>query len=359
MPNFIAAAQQIKTQIISILAVSIYLGSLFFATYKSKIFREPKVAFTQPSSAAIELANHVEVGLHINSFPAFSFKNTTFTLDGILWFKFDKGMESIETLENFLVKNVLLKEKGKIFYRSQPMIVMQKDKVIVSFHTQFTFRTDINFKKFPIGDHRVNLQIENRDATAHELLFSIDPKNITFNKVLLIDDWRPIHVNVASGIIQTQFGPKEAATSISYPGFGISIDFENIGARFLISLYFPLFVLFFIGLLSLSLGIFDPNRFIVLATSLPTLVLFRLVVDAVSPEVGYATHIDFVYYVLVMLSLIILFFQTYIMLSIERVKTLPPDALHAKQKRLELINTLLFISILGALIVIMTIDFLI
>lgn len=354
--QFIRFVQKPRIQIISIILTSIYIGCLLFVTYSAKIFREHPIALEKPTPTAEQLANHVEVGLHINSFPYFSFKHTKFTIDGTLWFKFDQGMESLETLENFSIKNMVLKQEEKLFYRSKPLIKRINDKVLVSYHVQFTFMTEINFKKFPIGDHRLNLQIENRSASTQELLFTIKPENITFNEHLLVDDWRPLGVNTSSGIIRTKLGGDSEATEITYPGVGVTINFENIGARSLISLYFPLFVLFFIGLLSLSLGIFDPSRLMVLATSLPTLVLFRLVVDAVSPEVGYATHIDFVYYVLVLLSLLILFFQTYVMLVIEKAKTLLTDQQSAIKEKLEIINALLFITVLTALITIMTVD---
>jgi hypothetical protein len=75
------------------------------------------------------------------------------------------------------------------------------------------------------------------------------------------------------------------------------------------SLYFPMLVLFFIILFCLLIDISDLSRLTYVASAFPVLVLFRMVIDGVSPAVGYVTHVDFVFYWLVFLSLLILLFQ--------------------------------------------------
>lgn len=348
--------QSTSTQLISTVLCFAYILLLLFMTYNNRIYREPINTLPKAANEAIELASNVEVGIHFNSFPRFSFKDCQFTFDGIVWFKFDEGAESLETLENFTIKNTLIKNDSKLV-KSKPYIKTIDGKVLVSYHVQTTFLTDVRFNKFPISDHRINMLIENRTASTKEVIFNIAPENVSFGDDILIDNWQPVNVHANAGIINAPIGNGKQKTDISYPGANITIDFENVGSRSLISLYFPLFILFFIGLLSLSIGIFDPARLNIIATSLPTLVLFRLVIDAASPEIGYSTHIDFVYYVLVLLSFFILFFQTYLVLFVEKNK----DEDEEKQKRfkkiLEACNGALFIGILIALAAIMTYDF--
>ena len=353
----IAFLQSTQIKFFSIITTAIYVTAVLIATYNAPIYKEPIPKLEQPDTLMQELATTIDMGLHINSFPHFSFKETTFAIDGIVWFKFDQGSESLDTIEDFSIQNTIGKTGGKLFYKSKPLVKLVDDKVIVSYNIQATFMTEIIFKKFPIGDHRVKLFINNKGCTAHELLFSIKPENVTFGENLLIDNWRPQTVRTTSGIFGAQLGKPPHSTCITYPGIGITIDFENIGTRSLVSLYFPLFILFFIGLLSLSIGIFDTARLSIIASSLPTLVLFRLVIDAVSPEVGYATHIDFIYYVLVALSFIILFFQTYLTLMIEHVKKYSEEKKTIFAGKLELINGIIFMGVTAALIIIMAYDF--
>lgn len=353
-----AFLQETKVQITCIIFVSAYIAVLLLMAYNKQIFNEEIVRLEEPSTVAQALANNVEVGLHINSFPRFSVKETKFTFDGIVWFKFDKGVESFETLETFTFKNMVIDNTNdQPFFKSKPIIKLIGDKVLISYHVQATFMTEVAFKRFPIGGHRINLLIENRNATTRELLFSIQPENVTLNNEILVDSWQPIAVHTHAGIVHAKIGGEKNSTNITYPSVNVSMDFKNLGARGLISLYFPLFILFFIGLLSLTIGIFDAARLGIIASSLPTLVLFRLVIDAVSPDVGYTTHIDFVYYVLVILSFLILFFQTYVILFIERTKKDTEAIQKYKKYRLEAFNGLLFIGIIVALLAVMTYDF--
>lgn len=349
--------QSSRTQIISVLVTSAYITTLLLITYNSHIYREPIDALILPSPVTEALANNIEVGVHFNAFPYMSFKTGTFTIDATVWFKFDQGTESIETFEGFTIKNMLVKQEGKTFYRSKPMVKIIGEQVMVSYHIQATFMSEMAYKKFPIGDHRVNIQLENRNAGAREVLFNIKPENVTFSENLLLGDWQPLGAYANAGIVEVTVGSGAAKTMITYPGVNIAVDFENVGMRSLISMYFPLFVLFFIGLLSLSLGIFDTSRLGIIASALPSLVLFRLVIDSVSPEVGYATHIDFVYYVLVALSFFILFFQTYVVILIEKTKNYAEAQKEKIKERLEGVNGLLFMGLLIALIIIMTYDF--
>ena len=134
---------------------------------------------------------------------------------------------------------------------------------------------------------------------------------------------------------------------------GITIDFENTSKRDLITLYFPMFVIFLIGLLSLSLGLKDGARLGLIAAALPILVLFRTAIDAPSPNVGEATKVDYIYFVLVFLSLLILLFQAYLAIRIrmeEDKGKLPPK----KRASLEKLNYIAFISILILLIIFVT-----
>lgn len=349
--------QNPKIQCLALLVSIGFIGAIFVASYSKRIFKENIVILEKPSDVAKALAKEIEVGVHFNGFPAFSIKDAKFTFDGMIWFKFNQGTEGIETLESFSIKNMVHKKDSEVFYKSKPIIKLIDDKVLIVYHVQITFTTEIIYKKFPIGDHRINLIIENRAATARELLFSTKPENVTFNDDLMVDNWRPIKAHTSSGVMSTAIGSGDKATSITYPAVSATIDLENMGIRSLFSLYFPLFILFFIGLLSLSVGIFNSNRISIIGASFPTLVLFRLVIDAVSPDIGYATHIDFIYYVLVGLSFIILCFQTYLVFFVDKNLDYAETVGARIKNRLETINGLIFILTLVALLVIMVFDY--
>jgi hypothetical protein len=291
-------------------------------------------------------ATAVTVGLHVNGFPSFSFIKNEFMIDGILWFKFQQGTVSLRTIEGFSLQNSLLQENGTLIYKSPPIVKIIGKEVLVSYHMQTTFKTDLNFKNFPLENHRLNIIVQNKNATPYELYFESDENKLTIAEDNLVLDWEPGATNVQTGYMQADLETNNSAATIRYPVAVFSIDFEGIGLKDLISLYFPMFLLFFLAFFCLLIEISDISRLAYIAAAIPILVLFRLVIDGVSPAIGYSTHVDFVFYWLVFLSLFLLFFQTYVVLVLQKVKLLPEHMQGLGKAKLARLNDTVFLGIL-------------
>ena len=348
----------IKFQLSAMLLASFYIMLLFTWQYKQTIITEDMPIFLQVDEKTKQLANPITVGIHINSFPEFSFYQNNFTIDAIVWFRFAKASESLDTLNMFTFENSKMLENGELIYKSKPMIKILDKDVVVSYHVQANFMSDLKFKKFPISDHRLNIILQNRSATAEEIVFVTDPKNLTLSGNIMVKNWVPKKMAASAGYVKSVINQDQKDMHITYPAAAFSIDFEGQGAQLPISLYFPLFLLFFIILISLMLSLSDSNRLSLASAGVPALVLFRLVIDAVSPSTGYPTHIDQVYYMISFLSLIILFFQTYIVLIAQKDKdTLSHEKVLLHSNKLENVNALMFVGVLVLLIVFLTISF--
>jgi hypothetical protein len=308
------------------------------------------IEILQPTALEKAYASHVNVGLHINSFPVFSFGKNDFIIEGIVWFKFDNGSESLSTIEQFTVQNSVLIENGTLIYQSAPIIKLLGDQVLVCYHIQASFHAKLNYKNFPLSNHRLDIGIQNKNVTPRELIFESSVEDLSLSESMVFD-WVSKQKLVQTGYVKSELGPKSDSMSLSYPIAIFSIEFENIGFRHIFSLYFPLLVLYFIGLLSLLFDINDSTRLGYVATSLPILLLFRMVIDAESPGIGYSTHIDFVYYLLVFLSLVLLLFQVYVLQRCQGVKEAQPDLQEATYAKLENINNIVFFAQLLGLIV--------
>lgn len=343
-----------RFQLLTLLAVACYVTLILGWKYKGLHTSEKLPAIERVSPAMARYANVVEVGLNINSFLQFSFNKNEFAIDGTVWFRFPIGTESLNTISQFTLKNALIQQNGDVIYKSPPIVRLSNDHVSVAFHIQTLFRTDLNYRLFPIGDHKLNLILQNRSVTPYELVFVSKNENFDFSPDILVSNWKPYALHVQAGYSNATIDSKDPSMNVSYPCVAFSIDFENIGMRDLISLYFPMFVLFLIGLFSFAINITDVNRLLIIATSLPILVLFRMVIDALSPSVGYTTHIDFVYYLLVFLSLLILFFQAYVVLALQQIgKDTDVEQLHTK-RMLENANAFMFMLVLTLLVLLMT-----
>jgi hypothetical protein len=350
--------KSINGRLIAIVITSVYIAALLLIQSDSLESPDPIPIVKKLSAVEKKYSSHIKVGLHINSFPKFSFNENNFIIDGILWFKFPSGSESIKTLETFSFNNAITNPGAQLVYKSLPIIKLIGNDVLLSYHVQVNFKANLNHKNFPIGKHRLTIMLQNKETTPYEIYFESDKDFLSISEQNLLDDWAPIDKTVQCGYVRSELYPKDPALNISYPVVAFSINFINLGIRDLISLYFPMFVIFIIALFCLLIDIKDTARFGYVAATIPLLVLFRMVIDQVSPQAGYTTHLDYVYNLLVFLSLGILIFHAYVILRLQAIKEHPAGVKERMFTRLELYNHLVFYSVLFLLAIFLSISFL-
>jgi len=311
---------------------------------------DPKPSLIPYDETMTKFASKVAVGLYVQGLPEFSIKNNHFTLDGILWFRFPVGSDSLKTIENFVIQDSFLQSGGNLIYKSPPIIKLIEKDVLVAYHIQTSFKTDLNYKHFPLAENMISIVLQNKNVTPRELCFVVDDNSLNLAPRTLVPDKDPVKTEVHAGYMQAELAAGEQGMSISYPTVVFSITFASVGMRDFFSLYFPMFILFFIALFCLIIDINDASRLSYAATAVPILVLFRMVIDACSPSVGYSTHLDFIYYLFVFLSLLILLFQTYVSLKLHYIKSSTERAQEISKKRLERVNDAVFFMLLGLLV---------
>jgi hypothetical protein len=338
-----------KFQLISIFLVITYITILSVAEHKSQKFAEKIYPIQKVPDHVDMISSHVEVGLHINNFTKFSFDTNEFTMDALTWFRFPIGTESLSTIEKFDFQN------GTILNKSAPIIKLINDDVLVTYQVKVDFKTYLKYKDFPLGDHRINIILDNKFVTPGELTFKSSNENFILSKDIQIATWTPINKYVNTGYIQSTLNEKNQNLSIVYPCTVFTVDFENASMRDLITLYFPMYVIFLICLFSLMLEITEHiNRMVLIATSIPILVLFRSVILQLVPPMAETSKADFVYFLLVFLSLIILIFQAYLALIMQKIKEYSEEQQKNRLLSLQKANNLVFILVILLLVILVT-----
>jgi len=238
--------RRISFRIIALACVGIYaLGLLsFFSTHIPGTEQIPTIL--TPTKIMKKLGTNVSVGLHITGFPIFSFSKNEFLFDGVLWFRFLAGTESIASLENFEFEDSEILPNNKMIYKSDPIIQFIDHDVLVCYNFQALVKGHLNYKQFPIGDHKLVLKLHNKNLSAHEMCLDADQDYLTIADDILIYDWKVAGKKVITGYTSALLN-EQKNISLSYPSAIFVIDFANVGIKHLISLYFPLLVLFFSG----------------------------------------------------------------------------------------------------------------
>jgi hypothetical protein len=306
------------------------------------ISQDPIPKIEQVDAKTQKLATNISVGCHIFNFPEFSFEKKSFIIDAIIWFKFPASSTDLSCIDQFTIQSSFMQENGELQYRSAPIINRLNSDVVVSYHVQTSFTSVFNFKYFPISDHTLNIIIQNRNVTPEEICFNTSSDNFLFCQNMF-NSWVVKDTKVSTGFMRSKLLLSNPVLDVTYPVAIFSINFEQKGFNNLFSLYFPLFVIFFIALFSLFFEIDDTQRIANIVAIAPSLVLFKLIISSIAPDVAYLTHIDYMFYGLVFLSTCILLFQMYATLLLQSVKKLPEGEQESLKEALRRKNDLLFI----------------
>ncbi len=267
-------------QISSIILSMLLITGILTWEYQKHVYPEPHQEILKVDKKVHRFASIVDVGLHINNFPTFSFHENKFVMNAAVWFRFPAGAESLDTVKNFGFEN------GTILERSKPFIKLIGHNVVVSYQVKVAFKTYLEYRHFPIGDHRMNIVLHNKNVTPFEVTFLADDNNFELSDNLLIHRWIPASIGAQAGYIKSQLNKADTNLELRYPVVAFSIDFANNSIRDLITLFFPMFVIFFIGFFSLMTDVRDTFRFALITTSVPILALYNMVINAITPTVG-------------------------------------------------------------------------
>ena len=291
-------------------------------------------------------AKKVAVGLYINNFPKFSFYNNKFIINGVVWFRVPKGKMDIETLGNFRVHS------GEILQKSKPFIKHIENDVVVCYKVTIKCMTFLDYKYFPFSDHQLNIVIENWGMSPEEIIFVSDKKDFRHSDHLFVSSWRLSQKEVRTGIIEATLQEGKHPMNLDHPSVVFSLRFDNLGFKRFVTLYLPLFLMFFMTLFTLLINVTRYDvRLSLVATNVAAVIFFRMVINDLGPKTNMITVMDATYFVLVSMSIIVLFFQTYLGFEVGSWENVSDTKRKQKLDFHRKINDIVFYSLLVSLLV--------
>ncbi len=302
--KFVAVSYQIFLIVIN-------LGICFYLLDKSAVIsREPAPTVYAITSADIQqsgiTAPHmVETGMYIENFQEFDLLNNHFIVSADVWFKFDPKVISLDMIGKFSF------DKGEILTMSKPVTKMIGDKLLAEYRVQLKFSASLNHRVFPTGGYYVYLILSNTLVSPNDIVFTSSESSFTLSPNLFIEGWKEVGHSITAGYNKVILDRHDSQTIIYYPMVLFGMDFLHEGMRSIFVIIFPLFILFFIALLTLSLG---PTTSLSLAIELSLgeitgLLAYRYVIDTLSPKVNDFMLSDHVYNLILVLSFLIFFFH--------------------------------------------------
>jgi hypothetical protein len=247
----------------------------------------------------------VETGMYIENFHEFDLTNNNFVITASIWFKFDPSVISLDTIGQFSF------DKGDILSISKPDTKFIDKLLFAQYRIKLKFTTNLNHKTFPLNDHRIYLILTNKFISPKEIIFTASESGLTLSPNMIIAGWENVGHAVMTGYTQAQLERHDTKTTIYNPVVVFSIDFIRSGMRQIFVLVLPLFFVFFLALMTLSL---DPAEFAGMRISLSianisALIGYRFIIENISPKVGYFLLSDHIFNLFLALVFMVFFFH--------------------------------------------------
>lgn len=253
----------------------------------------PKVFSATPKQVKEWGGNTTEVlvGLHVNNFPEFDIVNNKFTVDAIIWFEFDPALVSLETVEKFSF------DKGDIIKKTTSDTKVIEGKFFAQFNITVKFTTNLLFEMFPLDDHRIYFTLTNKTVSPSEMVYQAFISGFTLSEDMFVAGWRAVDHNVFTGYSEAHLDESDKKKVVLNPKVVFSIDFKRFGTQRIFLIFMPIFLMFFIGILSFA---FDPTKekrnAMGLALGAVTAMLsYRFVIQGMSPQTGYFLLSDHIF----------------------------------------------------------------
>lgn len=257
-------------------------------------------------SKFLEFTTAVEIGLYIKSFPVFDVTRNEFVAEAIIWFEFNSNEIDLNIIEKFSIEN------GELISKSPPDVRMSDEKTFARYNVVFKFRSNLDFSKFPIEDHRVSIILVNNYVSPAEMYFDDRQEHLSFmlSENLFLSNWKIVSTSVRPGYGVLKVDKNNSQRELMIPRVVYTIDLEQKSSKSLMIILIPIFAAVFFSLFSFLMA-FDNfvGRYYISIGGVTAILGYRFVIENLSPKVGYFTLSDKLYIFFLALSMSIFFFQ--------------------------------------------------
>jgi hypothetical protein len=285
----------VKLQMTLFVTLGIFLAWLLYQpirTFKSNDEFPQSVSLTPRQIIDMGGApTFVDVGLYVRDIPVFDMVKGTLLADATVWFLFDPNLVSLDRLGMFTF------DRGDIVYKSEPYTRLENQKLLARYDMRIEFALKLDYKDFPIDDHRINFSMTNPFISSSEVIFQSSRTNLLINKEIKLPGWGLVEQDVKTGFLFDKDHHK-AGGKIYHPRAVFSIDFARIGFRHIMVIIMPLLLIFMIALFTWTFnpfgGVFG-NIIGISIMSITAVITHHFVIETISPKTGYLMISNYIF----------------------------------------------------------------
>lgn len=244
------------------------------------------------------LAEKVHVGLYVRNFPKFNVVNNLFTLDCVIWFKFNPENVALDEVRDFAFLNGEIR-KPAISTALEPTIRRIGDQVLVFFDMNVDLTSDFSFKYFPFGRHILTIAIMDEDVTPQEIIYETDNDSFVINPMLQLATWRIDHHSTDYGYEEVCLQKGNMQKIVRFPLARFHLFFSSTGFKYIVIFFTPILFALLLALFSLLIPykIGGDNSYMTMlsSSSFAALIAHRFVIETMIPKVGQLTVTDAIF----------------------------------------------------------------
>lgn len=297
MEHITSIPVQIALLIISfiILALCLYKPITHFQPIDSK----PSIETLDESAAHSEIVR-IQTGLTITDFLKFDAIKNEYQVNAIIWFSFDPKKVSLDVIEKFSFT------KGDLIKKSDPVITQMPDgKTTALYYIRVQFTTIPNYKRFPLDDHYLFLNVTNTALNKVNAIFDVAPDGFLLSENIYVPGWKIVEHSARSGFASVMNAP---GSTVMQPKASFALGLSKQDYRQLLLIILPLLLIFYFGIFAFSIKDIVLAITLVLA-SVSGLMAYSFVMQTLSPQVGYLMLSDYMF-LLFLATIFIVFFVT-------------------------------------------------
>jgi branched-chain amino acid transport system substrate-binding protein len=278
-------------------------------------------------------AQVVYTGIDFNEISDFDLKNSTFTADFYLWFRFTDQLKDDHAIEFINVTDYNL---------GNPILVSADDGITTkTYRLKAKFKGNFDFHDYPLDRQILPIQFRHSQLTKEQLIYVVDTlgmqhaqktgkeiaQQLDNKKVSTINGWQinQVHFFQDTKKNDSTLGvPKLFKTpqSIEYSRFNVAIQVERHLMSFMLKNLLAVFFLVVVGYLSMFIPISGLATRLGIGTTLfLTTSVFHLKLASELVNIDYPVLMEYFYYMLYLLSIFIMVTTTVAAYIYEEKKT--------------------------------------
>lgn len=242
----------------------------------------------------------IQTGLSVTDFLKFDAIKNEYQVNGIIWFTFNPQQVPPDLIEKFSFT------KGELVKKSDPVITKNADgSTTALYYIRVQFTTIPNYKRFPLDDHYLFLNVTNTALGSRNAVFVVPDDGFTLAENIYIPGWQLVEHTARAGFAHVMNAP---GSTIMQPKASFAIGLSKQDYRQLLLIILPLLLIFYFGIFAFSIKDTVLAITLVLA-SVSGLMAYSFVMQTLSPQVGYLMLSDYMF-LLFLGTIFVVFFVT-------------------------------------------------